>query len=240
MVLGSLDNSSTMRVFTWDDGSGSIPAPSTVGISQINQGANYTSIAPDNTDWVAVSFPGNITGAVFRRVIPGLGVPSRDEYIFAFDAGVKAPGRTRSYVRLESLTPSGAGFSAFEEYDIWNSDYAFAMAALARDNDIVRPDVAINLAVGGGTVGYPQMSVGFKDDFVVFQVTSSNATQVSRFGDYLSARYIPGSDAQFGAEAYDVILNPVPPGGTATCAAVGCTANPRYIQFGRPPVKPPS
>jgi hypothetical protein len=238
MVVGSLDNSSTMRVFTWDDGSGSINN-STVGISQINQGANYTSKAPDNTDWVAVSFPGNITGAVYRAVIPGLGVPSRDEYVFAFDAGVNAPGRPSSYVRLETLTPSGSGFSAFAEYDIWNTAFAFAMAALARDNELVMPDIGINVAVGGGTIGYPQMSVGFKDDFVVFQVTNSNASQGSRFGDYLSTRYIDGSDAQFDAEVYDVILNPVPPGGTPTCAAVGCVAKPRYIQYGRPPFNPP-
>ncbi len=248
MVVGSLDNSSTFRVFTWDDGSGSINN-STIGMNnQINQGANYTSIAPDNTDWVAVSFPGNITGAVYRSVIPGLGVPSQDQYIFAFDAGVNAPGRPRVYVRLETLNRSGSNFSVLEEYDVWNNNYAFAMAALARDNDLVRPEVGINLAVGGGTVGYPQMSVGFKDDFVVYQVTNSNATQVSRFGDYLSARWIPGfvpvpdgqSDSQFGAEVYDVKLNPVPPGGTATCAAVGCVANPRYIQFGRPPFMGPS
>jgi len=240
LVLGSLDNSSTMRVFTWDDGSNSINN-STVGISSINQGANYTSLAPDGSDWLASSFPGNITGAVYRQlVLFGLPPPPpREEYIFAFDAGVNGAGRPRSYVRLETLTPSGGNFSAFAEYDIWNTDYAFAMAALARDNNNVTPEVAINLAVGGGTVGYPQMSVGFKDDFVVYQVTSSNAAQQGRFGDYLSARYIAGSDSQFGAEAYDVILNPVPPGGTATCAAVGCTANPRYIQFGRPPFQPP-
>ncbi len=145
-------------------------------------------------------------------------------------------------------------YSVLEEYDIWNNDYAFAMAALARNNDLVTPEVAINLAVGGAalpsSVAYPQMSVGFKDDFVVYQVTNSNATQVSRFGDYLSARWIPGSvaippgtetsDSQFGAEVYDVILNAVPPGGTPTCAAVGCVANPRYIQFGRPPFMGPS
>lgn len=248
MVVGSLDNSSTFRVFTWDDGSGSINN-STIGLNnQIQQGGNYTSIAPDNTDWLAVSFPGNITGAVYRSVIPGLGVPSQDQYIFAFDAGVNAPGRPRAYVRLETLIRSGSNFSVLEEYDVWNNDYAFAMAALARDNTLVLPEVGINLAVGGGTVGYPQMSVGFKDDFVVYQVTNSNATQVSRFGDYLSARYIAGfvavpggeSDSQFGAEVYDVILNPVPPGGTATCAAVGCVAKPRYIQFGRPPFTGPS
>jgi hypothetical protein len=237
MVVGSLDNSSTLRVFTWDDNSNSINNTTVALNNQIKQGAAYTSIAPDGTDWLAVSFPGNITGAVYRSVIPGLGVPSQDQYIFAFDAGVNAPGRPQAFVRLETLVRSGNNFTVLEEYDIWNTDRAFAMAALARDNTLVLPFVGFSIAMGGGTFGYPQMAVGFKDFFVVYQVTNSNATQVSRFGDYLSARWIPdtvdGSD--FAAQVYDVILNPVPPGGTATCAAVGCVANPRYVRFGLGP-----
>ena len=235
MVVGSLDNASTMRVFTWKDGDGSISA-STVGISQIQQGSSYTSAAPDGSDWLAVSFPGNITGATYRNVLTGLGTPSRQEYIFAFDAGANAGGgRPRSYVRLETLTPSGDNYQAFAEYDIWNNDYAFAMAVLGSDGT----EIGITLAVGGGTLGYPQESVGFKDDFVVYQVTNSNATQISRFGDYFSTRLIPGSDGLFAAETYDVILNPLPPGvSSGTCATVGCTANMRFVEFGRPPAPP--
>jgi|GEM_PF-3528152 len=237
MVVGSLDNSSTLRVFTWMDGETSIPSPSTIGISQIQQGANYTSTAPDGSDWLAVSFPGNISGATYRSVIPGLGVPSRPEYLFAFTAGANAGGgRPQAYVRLETLTPSDGGYQVSSEYDIWSGDYAFAVAALGSGRDLVRPDVAIALAVGGGTLGYPQISVGFKDDFMVHQVTSSNATQISRFGDYFSVRLVPGTDDQFVTEAYDVILNPPPPGvPSGTCATVGCTANMRFVQFGRPP-----
>ncbi len=234
MVVGSLDNSSTMRVFTWRDTENSITS-STVAISQIQQGANYTSLAPDGSDWVAVSFPGNISGATYRTVIPGLGVPSREEYLFAFDAGVNAGGgRPQAYVRLETLTPSGTDYQAFSEYDIWNADYAFAMAALGTDGT----EIGVVLGVGGGTVGFPQVSVGFMNDFVVYQVTASDATQVSRFGDYFCARLIPGAGL-FATEVYDVILNPLPPGTpSGTCATVGCTANMRYVEFGRP-AEPP-
>ncbi|CAI8924498.1 hypothetical protein [Methylocaldum szegediense] len=238
MVVGSLDNSSTLRVFTWMDGEDSIPSPSTVGISQIQQGASYTSTAPDGSDWVAVSFPGNISGATYRSVIPGLGVSSRPEYVFAFTAGTNAGGgRPQAYVRLETLTPSGDnGYRVSSEYDIWNNNYAFAVAALGSGRGLVRPDIAIVVAVGGGTLGYPQISVGFKDDFVLYPVTSSDATQITRFGDYFSARLIPGTDDQFATLGYDVILNPLPPGvPSGTCATVGCTANMRYVQFGRPP-----
>jgi hypothetical protein len=236
MVVGSLDNSSTLRVFTWPDNEGSVRAASTVAISQIPQGTNYTSTAPapDNSDWLAVSFPGNITGGVYRNVATGLGTPPRDEYLFAFDAGANAGGgRPRAYLRLETLTPSGDNYNAFAEYDVWNNDYAFAMGGLGTDGS----QIGITLAVGGGTVGYPQFSVGYKDDFVVYQVTSSNATQISRFGDYVSNRPIAGG--LFAAEVYDVILNPLPAGVTSgSCSTVGCTANMRFVEYGRPPLPP--
>ncbi|MGZ5021815.1 MAG: hypothetical protein ACXWFY_04830, partial [Chthoniobacterales bacterium] len=84
---------------------------------------------------------------------------------------------------------------------------------------------------------YPQFSVGYKDDFVVYQVTNSNATQISRFGDYVCNRPIEGG--LFATEVHDVILKPVPAGVTnPTCATVGCTANMRFIEYGRPPGPP--
>jgi hypothetical protein len=234
MVVGALDNTSTLRVYTFADNA-SAPVSSTVAISSITN--SYTSLAPDGTDWLAVSFPGNITGGAFRRVPAENQQGFRDEYMFAFDAGVNAgAGRPRAYARLETVVPptsTATTYSAFAEYDIWNNDYAYAMAALGSDGT----EIGITLAVGGGTIGYPQNAVGYRDDFVVYQVTSSNATQVSRFGDYLSNRLIPGERRFFAAGVYDVILNPLPPGvPSGTCATVGCTARARYVMYGRPPV----
>jgi len=85
LVLGSLDDGSNLRLFTWPDGAGS-PSPRTIGISTINT-TSYTETAPDTTDWYAVSFPGNITGATYRD----------GTYLIAFDAGRNAPGRPRTY-----------------------------------------------------------------------------------------------------------------------------------------------
>jgi hypothetical protein len=244
MLVGSLDSSSKLRVFSWPDGD-SGPGSAALDISSIPQNTAtstvYTALAPDGNDWLASSFPGNITGATYRSVIPGLGQPSRDEYTFAFDAG-KNPGgsRPRAYVRLETVTPSGGGYSAVEEYDIWNNDYAFAMAALGTQGS----EIGMVLAVGDGTVGYPQMSVGFKNDFLVWQVTGSNATQAAagggmRFGDYFCTRLVPGPDGKFATLAYDVLLNPLPAGvTTGTCATYGCLPRPRYVEFGRPPPPP--
>jgi len=227
MVLGSLDNSSTLRVFNWLN-TDTVINPNTVPISSIQTtGTSYTELAPDGSNWVGVSFPGNITGATFRST------SILQEYIFAFDAGI-ATGRPHPYVRLESVinipVPIFGNFSATAEYDIWNPNYAFATAALGTQG----AEIGIALAVGGGTIGYPQDSVGFKDDFIVYTVTSSNATQTTRFGDYFSARPIPGS-VRFSTEAYDVLLATPPAGAVSpTCATLGCSARMRYIEFGRP------
>ena len=56
VVVGSLDNPSTMRLFTWRDAENAITS-GTVAISQIQQGASYTSLAHDGSHQAAVSFP---------------------------------------------------------------------------------------------------------------------------------------------------------------------------------------
>jgi hypothetical protein len=225
MVVGSLDDTSTIRVFTWADASSSIDN-TTAGISQIQGGAAYTSLAPDNNDWYGVSFPGNITGGAYRHR------RERDEYLFAFDAGVNAPSRPRAYLRLETLTPNGSGYSVAEEYDVWNADYAFGLGGLGSDGQ----EIGLTLAVGGGTIGYPQFAVGYKDDFVVFTVTNSTGVQSGRFGDYVPNRLVPSAGLFFGTGVYEVTLNPLPPGTTTgICATVGCTVRMRYVQYGRTP-----
>ena len=152
-------------------------------------------------------------------------------YTFAFDAGQNGTGRPRAFVRLQTVNASATGYDAFAEYDVWHPDYAYAMAALGSSGE----EMGMTLAVGDGTLGYPQQAVGFRNDFVVFQVTNSDATQISRFGDYLSNRLVTSDTVRFGTEVYDVRLNAVPPGGAPTCAAVGCAANMRYVEYQRPP-----
>lgn len=225
MVVGSLDDTSTMRIFTWPDSSGSISSV-TQPISSITQGANYTSIIPDASDWVAVGFPGNISGATYRRG------PIGEEYLFAFDAGTNGPGRPQAYVRLESLGPSGAGYRGTAEYDIWNPDYAFAMAALGTNGSSDRPEIGMTVSVGGGTIGYPQGTVGFKDDFVLYIMTASTGSQMARYGDYFDTRPIPGAAHMFGTTLYDITV----PAGSApgsTCSTVACGSLVRYVEFGR-------
>lgn len=210
MVLGSLDDTSTLRVYTWEDDAGSAFVR-TVNISSIT--TNYTAPAPDGTDWYRNSFSANISGGTF---IGG-------DYVFAFNGGVDGPDRPRPYVRLETVTAvMVAGIplmSATDEYEIWNPDFAFGMGVISSQ----AREIGIGLAVGGGTIGFPQFAVGFKDDFFVRIVTAGNAVQSGRFGDYLSVRRIPNS-LRFAAEFYD----------TLSTTGGGARAVVRYVEFGRP------
>ena len=160
-------------------------------------------------------------------ITPGLPVRARAAGVVA----LAAAGLAGLYDdRLETVTPSANGANATAAYDVWHPDYAYGMAALGTQRD----GLGIGLAVGGGTVGYPQFAVGYKDDFVVYTVTASNATQtapgVSRFGDYFSVRPIPESDG-FAAEAYDVLQSTA----GQTCVVGGCRAVARYVEFHRAP-----
>ena len=130
---------------------------------------------------------------------------------------------------------------------MWNKNFAFAMAALGSP-DLGEPradPIAMTLAAGGGTVGYPQVGVGFAGDPLVYAVTTSNATQWDpmnnqfRFGDYFGLRNILGSlTPHYATEVYEVRLNPLPPGMTSgTCMTVGCTARMRYVEFGQRPIE---
>jgi hypothetical protein len=102
------------------------------------------------------------------------------------------------------------------------------MAALGTQGE----EIGMGVTIGGGTLGYPQFSVGYKDDFVVVPVTASTATQGSRYGDYFNVRPIPGT-RDFASLAYEVVLATP---GTAGCPGGNCDTIPRYVRFGRPPV----
>jgi hypothetical protein len=244
MVLGCLHDGSKMRVITVRDVDNNGPVAEVSLRGGIATGSAYTSTAPDGLNWIR-STDGiwkGISGAGFRRVSAGVGMGLRDEYIFAFTAGICNPclhtpsgpfqiptvsfGRPNVYVRLETLTPVGSGYGVVEETDIFNTKFAFGMAGLGVNTN--SSDVAISIAAGGGTpntggVGYPQIWLGMLADLDFALVSSSNALQVetrgTRFGDYLDVRPIPGGG--WVTEAYDVAINSLPSGmpapGFANC-----------------------
>ncbi len=159
------------------------------------------------------------------------------KYLFALDAGINATKRPRAYVRIDTLRlnprPSEARSSLdiyvpLAEYDIWHPDDAHAMEALETFKNVSFPSIGIALAVVGGAMGYPKFPVDFKDDSGVYQVTNSNATQVSRFGDYMRACNIFGTPL-FATGVHDGLQNV--PG--SSCATASCRTLMRYVQVGR-------
>ena len=123
MVVGSLDSTSQLRIFTWLDSSNSITA-NTVGITHSRRARpTRRSLPTASTGWQSHS-------------------------------PATSPAR-----RTSSFQPNPA--VAF----VWHPDYAYAMAALGSSGE----EMGMTLAVGGGTLGYPQQAVGFRNDFVVFQ-----------------------------------------------------------------------
>jgi hypothetical protein len=72
--------------------------------------------------------------------------------------------------------------------------------------------------------------VGFWVDFVAY-ITSASNVGTTRFGDYVTIRQEPGTDANPGNlfSAFGHGLNSVPAPGTGT------QTDARYVLFGRPP-----
>ena len=113
MVLSALKDTSTLVAFTWRDADGAPQTAASIPISSIaasGKAPDYTSSASDGTDWLSISFPGNITGGTFRSV-GFFGGPPRLEYLIAFDGGRNGPGRPHPYVRLQTLKLEGETLS---------------------------------------------------------------------------------------------------------------------------------
>lgn len=81
----------------------------------------------------------------------------------------------------------------------------------------------------GGNGNYENHVVGFWGDFIVYITTASNVG-TNRFGDYVTLRRQPGSQANPGNlfDAFGYGLN------TANPPATGTRTDVRYVSFGRP------
>jgi hypothetical protein len=117
-------------------------------------------------------------------------------------------------------------FSVIQQVQIWNNDYAFAFPALA--TDACTGEVGLSLEYGGPN-DYENHVVGFWGDYVAY-VTTASDVGTTRFGDYVTIRQEPASEANPGnlLNAFGYGLNNVPAPGT------GIRTDIHYILFGRP------
>ena len=259
MYWAGQTDTSSMEVFQWLDSSDSV---STHNIS-INSWSNsdYSSLAEDKQQWIDSSraqATGAITGGTrvpfSGLVAPGSSPPNGRVWL-AWGAGKNNASRPQPYVILlqiddQTLDPVG-------QYDIWNSNYAFAYAALATSNFGNGSDIGVSLAFGGGG-NYATNVSGYINDYVVYYNGTSDVTQTlltfdsagntildnagnpalaTRYGDYHAVRSSGSNGQLFSTEGYTVNL--VNSSLSKTCTvAPGCQSMTRYEQFGRPPAPP--
>jgi hypothetical protein len=227
------NNNSQLRVFSWPENSGSYSWRNVDIQSWLS--SDYSSLAPDGTNWLAFNFPeeqgqpaAGIVGATRRQfwgLVPPAAPPPAGEIWFAWTAG-RGGGFPHPYVRIVRL--KDMDFSAVHEDQIWNSDNAYAYPCLATN---AVGEVGISVAWGGNKKYYPNHGVGIFGDFVIW-ITATSDAAINRYGDYLTVRrHFPNTNL-FSAEGYAVLKNKPP--------LTGTRFDPHYILFGRNSVVNPA
>jgi hypothetical protein len=245
MYYAAQPDTSTLSVFADPDSSANVPTPKDLSVtsyclSAATSGCDFTVNAPDNVNWDLA--PHGVLGAAYVSpgfLCPASGCVGPTHFLyFAFDGGRdNTVGRAFPYVRVEKVDADA--LNLISEMDIWNSGFAFATPGLNWRPNSAKDDVAISLATGGGG-SYADNAVGFLNDFVLYQTTSSNATESNnipqyRYGDYFDVRNAVGpvTDAGqgvgFSTLAYAVTQSVA----GNTCNVSTCNVTLQYVLFGR-------
>jgi hypothetical protein len=206
------NSNSQMRVFSWQEGSGTYFWRD-VGISTWANNA-LSSTTPDGQDWLTGSggFPGNaIIGAT--RV--------SNQLWFAWSAGTDQNFR-QPHVEMVALDRDH-DFNRIQQVQVWNDSYAFAYPSLAT-NECTR-EIGMSFEYGGGG-NYENHVVGFWGDFVAY-ITTDSDLGTTRFGDYVTIRQTPRTVDNPGNlfNAFGYGLNRATPSSRTDI---------HYVVFGRP------
>jgi hypothetical protein len=215
------NNNSQMRVFSLQEGSNTYFWRDR-GISSWANNAP-TSLTPDGQDWLAKNFNGPGGNSFPRNGVIGA-TRSFSQIWFAWTAGTDDFFQ-QAHVEMVTLDRNN-DFNVTQQVQIWNNNYAFAYPALA--TNACSLEVGLSFEFGGGG-NYENHVVGFWGDFVAYITTGSNVG-TTRFGDYVTIRQAPFTEANPGNlfTAFGYGLNSVPPPGTGT------TTDIHYVVFGRP------
>lgn len=215
------NSNSSMRVFSLAEGSNTYFWRD-VGISSWANNAP-TSTTPDGQDWLAKNFNGPGGNSFPRNGVIGA-TRSGNQLWFAWSAGTDSNFQ-QPHVEIVTLDRNN-DFSNIQQVQIWNNSYAFAYPALS--TNACTGEVGLSFEFGGNG-NYENHVVGFWGDFVAY-ITTGSDVGTDRFGDYVTIRQAPPTDADPGNlfTAFGYGLNSVPPPGTGTQTDI------RYVLFGRP------
>jgi len=208
------NNTSNMRVYSLKEGSNTYFWQD-VGISSWSN-SGVSSTTPDVQDWMnkLSGFPGNAVIGLTRAF---------NQVWFAWSAGTdrnfQQPHVEMVTLNIDNNNPPNLGVS--QQVQVWNSSYAFGYPALA--TNACTNEVGMSFEFGGGG-NYENHVVGFWGDFIAYITTESNVG-TTRFGDYVTIRQAPPTDANPGNlfDAFGYGLN-----------TPGTTPDPHYVLFGRP------
>lgn len=213
------NNTSSMRIYSLMEGSNTYFWQD-VGISSWSN-TGISSTTPDGQDWMnkLSGFPGTAVIGLTR---------TGNQVWFAWSAGTdnnfQQPHVEMVTLNIDNNNPPH--LSVAQQVQVWNNSYAFGYPALA--TNICTGEVGMSFEYGGNG-NYENHVVGFWGDFIAYITTESNSGS-TRFGDYVTIRQAPITDANPGNlfDAFGYGMNTVPPPGT------GAQADPHYVQFGRP------
>lgn len=216
------NKNSSMRVFSLAENSNTYFWRD-IGVSSWANNAP-TSLTPDGQDWLCKNFNGCTGGGAF----PGNGIIGStrvsNQLWFAWSAGTDNNFQ-QPHVEMVTFDRNN-NFSKTQQVQIWNNSYAFAYPALT--TNACTGEVGLSFEYGGNG-NYENHVVGFWGDFVAYITTGSNVG-TTRFGDYVTIRQTPPTNADPGNlfSAFGYGLNSVPAPGTGTQTDI------HYVLFGRP------
>jgi hypothetical protein len=204
MFFASHNGTSTLRVYSWPDGSG------TLGSFDVNVGAYsrgpYSAPGPGGVEWL---------GRIDSRITGAWLTGTRAGFMWTAAAGF---GRPLPHVRVavvDTVTRSLTG-----QPDIWNSSFAYAYPSACPNAQGV---VGVSLFFGGGT-RHPAHVVGFRDGDawrLVITRSSTHGPTNGAWGDYLWCLRHQPQASEWVASGYTL------QGGTDRR-----NVEPQYVHFG--------
>jgi hypothetical protein len=208
------NSTSSMRIYSLKDGSNTYFWQD-VGVSSWSN-TGISSTTPDKQDWMnkLSGFPGTAVIGLTRTF---------NQVWFAWSAGTdnnfQQPHVEMVTLNIDNNNPPNLSVS--HQQQVWNNAYAFGYPALA--TNACTNEVGMSFEYGGG-VNYENHVVGFWGDFIAYITTESNVG-TTRYGDYVTIRQSPPTDANPGNlfDAFGYGLN-----------TPGTTPDPHYVLFGRP------
>ncbi len=210
----AISSNSRLEVMRLDDSAGSY-AFHDVKVGQFATAGDLVATDPDGVDWLTLGVA-NVSASVMI---------GSDLYT-AWDAAPSAPGDQpffpNAHVRMARIDTSD--WTASQEHQVWNPDYAFAYCCLAVGPD--NEEIAYGVTVGGSR-DYPNSCFGILGDFVVYfrdvSTATPGATSQPRWGDYLTVRPSTTDQSHYAAFGYYA--------DGPTSAAV---QRPFFLNYGRP------